>query len=395
VLPAGCGGLPVLPVGCGGLPVLPARPGPAAGLPLRSGASAAGGIRSTRSGSFPAGSRWRTSGRVSPKGTAGAAWGGRGARRRCCPRSVPAAFGAGAWVAPAVGAGAEAGHSGCCAPRPWGGSRGGTRRGLCCHGRWGSRGLGRGVLVPRGWPAAGHAGPCSRDGCWGMVLCLVRRRGGEMSSHLPPPPQRSCPVPAGGREVSALLHPAGGHRRRRRLVQGEQVRDGLLRGTAGCWLLARASVSPGVPRCPPAPCRGSASVFPPRCGPAPSPSPHRAPRQQVQLPAAPRGAPGRVLLRGRPGVGDGVVPVPGRLGGLAVHRCLLPREHGRDAQRGRAPRGSRAPPALGPGHAAAGAGVSAGARAAVPLVAPWLGGRWGLSSRRATGRTRRPTGLCW
>lgn len=137
---------------------------------------------------------------------------------------------------------------------------------------------------------------------------------------------------------------------------------------------ARALCQLGTPLpgpCPPTP-----------AGPALAQCPYPHPRWQVRLPAAPRGTPGRLLLRGRPRVGDGVVPVPGGLGGLSVRGCLLPREHGGDAQRGRAPRGTCAPAALGPGHAAAGAGVSdpAGGCPAprdglVPLVPPWLS--WG------------------
>ena len=126
-----------------------------------------------------------------------------------------------------------------------------------------------------------------------------------------------------------------------------------------------------------------ACALPPRGRAALAPCPYPPPRWQAQLPAAPQGAPGRVLLRGRPCVGNGVVPIPGGLGGLSVRGSLLPREHGGDAQRGRAPRGPCAPAALGPGHAAAGAGVS-GLAWGRP---PW-GRGWGLPGSQRWGRAR-------
>ncbi|XP_074717247.1 general transcription factor 3C polypeptide 2 isoform X2 [Strix uralensis] len=146
----------------------------------------------------------------------------------------------------------------------------------------------------------GHGGKASSAGARAEVFTVGVSRldpfGAQVDVSLR---QRSCPVPAGGEVVSSLLHPARRHRGRWCLVQGKQV----------------------------------------------------------QLPAAPRGAPGRLLLRWWPRLGHGVVPIPGGLGGLSVRGRLLPRQHGGDTQRGWAPRRPRTPAALGPGRAAAGAGL--------------------------------------
>lgn len=146
-------------------------------------------------------------------------------------------LGWGEWVAPVIGAGGERGHGGSCTPPSlWQDQTPAERMRLPWCGLWGSHGFDCGVLVALrvvciragqavwrlGWVLGHGAVP---GGDW------VRGGGGETSSHLLPP-QRSCPVPANRGEVSPLLHPAGGHRRRRCLLQGEQVCDELPQGTA-------------------------------------------------------------------------------------------------------------------------------------------------------------------
>lgn len=99
--------------------------------------------------------------------------------------------------------------------------------------------------------------------------------------------------------------------------------------------------------------------------------------QQVQFSAAPPRAPGRLLLRGRPHVGHGVVPDPGGLGSPAVRGRVLPQEHGGDPQRVWAALRPCTPAALEPGCAADRAGVSGwgwglpGSRVP-PSVAAWV-----------------------
>lgn len=79
---------------------------------------------------------------------------------------------------------------------------------------------------------------------------------------------------------------------------------------------------------------------------------------QIQLPAAPRGAPGRSLLCGRPHLGHGVVPDARGCSGRAVRGSVLPQNHGGNSQCGGAAPGPRTAATLGPGHAAG--GVSGG-----------------------------------
>lgn len=125
---------------------------------------------------------------------------------------------------------------------------------------------------------------------------------------------------------------------------------------------------------------GSQPILCPGVPPAPAPAlqkPSPPSPQQVQLSAAPPRAPGCLLLRGWPSVGDGVVPNPRGLCSPAVCGRVLPQEHGGDTQRVWASLRPCTPAALGPGCAADGAGVSGQAwgwglpRSCVPL---WLSG---------------------
>lgn len=176
-------------------------------------------------------------------------------------------------------------------------------------------------------------------------------------------------------------------------------------GPAGCWLsgcplpivAVAVRLSPGpvgrwLSGCPqaclgpvvtPQGCiheLGSQPVLCPGVPPAPAPAlqkPSPLSPQQVQLSAAPPRAPGCLLLRGRPSVGDGVVPDPRGLCSPTVCGRVLPQEHGGDAQRVWTSLRPCAPAALGPGCAADGARVSGRAWGwGLPrsCVSPWLNG---------------------
>lgn len=236
--------------------------------------------------------------------------------------------------------------------------------GFCCGATWAAAGL------CGGWHGAGAG-----LGWLG--------EGGEISSHLCLHSEAAPYLPA--EERSPLFS-----------IQREGIKDDgalyrLNRCVMGCpqaqqvfaacqavpllawqWLSGCPQACLGYPEgCIPG--LGIQPVLCPGVPPAPAPAlqkPSPLSHAQVQLSAAPPRAPGCLLLRGRPGVGDGVVPNPRGLCSPAVRGRGLPQEHGGDSQRVWASLRPCTPAALGPGRAAHRAGVSAWGlpRSCVP---PW------------------------